>query len=67
MQRLNAQTVQPEYVGQRDAAVFIGRSVSFVQKLDRNGAFVPKYRINRASSYRLSDIREWMERHLERQ
>jgi hypothetical protein len=60
---LNAQSVRQEFVCQKDAATLLGRSVSWVQKQDRAGTFVPKYRVGRAAMYRADDIRSWMERH----
>lgn len=66
MQRLNAQTVQPEFVSLTNAGIVIDKSRSYVQKMDRLGRFVPKYRINNSSFFKLSDIRSWMEKHLEK-
>jgi hypothetical protein len=65
MSCLNAVTVQQEFLCQRDAAILLGRSVPFIQKEERAGNFVAKYRVGKSALYRVSDVREWMERHRE--
>jgi predicted DNA-binding transcriptional regulator AlpA len=60
---LSAPSVRQEYLCQRDAAILLGRSVAFVQKLERAGNFVQKFRVGNSAMYRVDDIRAWMERH----
>ena len=62
MSCLNA-AVQQEFLCQRDVAVLLGRSVPFIQKVERAGNFVPKYRVGKSALYRVDDVRAWMEKH----
>ena len=61
MSCLNAPMVQPEYLCQKDAAVLIGRSVAFLQKLARNGEGPRVYRHRRAAIYKVSELRQFVE------